>query len=820
MTQVTHAVVLQEAESPVTPRRTEAAALMAAFPPRPRLTTWPATAASREAVLEFIPQSSSRLGHPNSHNIRMGGARALLQWLETFPGDSWQQRWEASPSAGSALGWEAPAQAWAPSIDRKPQRGALGAGLLLLISADVIRPSLRWLTSSTSRFLRPSLEAARDPDGFKSLLVSRPPHERETKLASKTLNAVARIMAANGGGLDDIVVGDVLALLQASRESNSTQVRLAYVWLRDLGRFSSEAPATLGHIMVRGGQMSPAELVDRYDLQCKPVRDLIVAYLTERQTSVDFNSLVPLSAALAGLFWADLEKHHPGVDSLRLPREIVGAWKARIAVKKVSRRLPDGTTAMVTEPRVSAAGVKALVRAFYLDIAHWAADEPERWGPWAAPSPLTEADCAVKKMEQDQKVRMDRRTRERLPVLPALVRTAERRLKEAKARLDAMDRTPLGGTFTMLGETLTLPSSTSRAEGKPATAVDGTGRRRNLWAEENRAFWGWATVEILRHTGIRIEELLELGHHSIISYKLPTTGEVVPLLQIAPSKTDEERLLLVTPELADVLSTVVKRIRDRDGAVPLVASYDLAERVWNAPMPLLYQWQTCGTVRPVSVNVVRSSLNEMLAASGIIDSSGEPLNFQPHDFRRIFITDSILNGLPPHIAQVIAGHGNINTTMGYAAIYPTDAIEAHRAFIARRRSLRPTEEYRAVTPEEWDKFLGHFERRKLALGQCGRAFGTDCQHEHACVRCPVLIVSPEERPRLEEIRDNLSDRIAEAEREGWLGEIEGLQVSLASAEEKLVHLDAQQARRKTVDLGIPTFDQIAARIMEGTDSVE
>ncbi|MFD0224244.1 integrase [Streptomyces hirsutus] len=195
-----------------------------------------------------------------------------------------------------------------------------------------------------------------------------------------------------------------------------------------------------------------------------------------------------------------------------------------------------------------------------------------------------------------------------------------------------------------------------------------------------------------------------------------------------------------------------------------------------------------------------------------MDSVGEPLIFQPHDFRRIFITDSILNGLPPHIAQVIAGHYHIGTTMGYAAIYPTDAIEAHRAFIARRRALRPVEEYRTVTAEEWDEFLGHFERRKLALGDCGRAYGTDCAHEHACVRCPVLIVHATERPRLVEIRDNLLARILEAEREGWLGEIEGLQSSLTHAEEKLAQLDAQIARKQeAVDLGIPTLREIVAR---------
>lgn len=31
---------------------------------------------------------------------------------------------------------------------------------------------------------------------------------------------------------------------------------------------------------------------------------------------------------------------------------------------------------------------------------------------------------------------------------------------------------------------------------------------------------------------------------------------------------------------------------------------------------------------------------------------------------RIFTTDAILNGMPPHIAQLILGHHDINTTMG------------------------------------------------------------------------------------------------------------------------------------------------------------
>lgn len=83
---------------------------------------------------------------------------------------------------------------------------------------------------------------------------------------------------------------------------------------------------------------------------------------------------------------------------------------------------------------------------------------------------------------------------------------------------------------------------------------------------------------MFRHTGVRVEELLELSHHSLTQYRLPSTGELVPLLQIAPSKTDTERLLVASPELADVLSTVIRRVRGPDGAIPLVCAHDSHER--------------------------------------------------------------------------------------------------------------------------------------------------------------------------------------------------------------------------------------------------
>jgi hypothetical protein len=194
------------------------------------------------------------------------------------------------------------------------------------------------------------------------------------------------------------------------------------------------------------------------------------------------------------------------------------------------------------------------------------------------------------------------------------------------------------------------------------------------------------------------------------------------------------------------------------------------------------------------------------------------MDFRPHDFRRAFTAQAIMNGMPPHIAQLILGHDDINTTMRYKAVYPEEAIRSHRAFITRRRQLRPSEEYRSPTDSEWEEFLGHFERRRVALGDCGRAYSASCIHEHSCVRCPLRRIDPAQRGRLAGIRDNLLARIAEAEREGWTGEADGLKVSLAAANNKLAQIELSLARRaETVSLGIPAYRDIAAATLSPGD---
>lgn len=72
----------------------------------------------------------------------------------------------------------------------------------------------------------------------------------------------------------------------------------------------------------------------------------------------------------------------------------------------------------------------------------------------------------------------------------------------------------------------------------------------------------------------------------------------------------------------------------------------------------------------------------------------------------------------------------------------------------------------------------------------------------------MLRVSPAQRDRLLEIIVNLGERIDEAKMNGWLGEAQGLQHSLAKAKEKLLALDrtlADSSAGSLTNLGIPVL---------------
>ena len=758
-----------------------------------------------DAILARLPSLPVWPGAGHSGRItRNNGARAILDWLLTYPGEGWQDRWLAA-GADEGLDWIDDVLADDP---RSPvtKRDEVMRGLICLLLCRVMLPSYGFLTRYKSHNLFTYARQVFRPDLFVQLEQKGATLDARQGRIGESLAVICKIVLHTGREVDQLTAEDLLAyrawVIQEYGRPKSA-VALAWEMLREVTDMGVHA--TMREAL-RVGQRPTAELVDAYRLQCRPVRDLLIRYLEERRPALDYGTFRNLVGTLAGNFWALIEYQNPGIDTLHLPHEVAETWKQRLQV--ITGK--DGST----RPRKDYFDLLLRVRAFYLDIREWALEDPS-WVPWVVPCPVRRGEIiGMTKAKKMTTAAMHQRIRERLPHLPILVDTAERIRAEEATLLATARKTPIGATFYHGGRKFRRVAPKAYRDrqrtfgDRPPIQVEelATGEVLDVERTEDEAFWSWAVIETLRHTGVRVEELTEITHLALISYRLASTGEIVPMLQIVPSKSNEERLLLISPELASVLATIITRQRNQNnGTVALTARYDSHEKITGPPLPHLFQRRYGWKWDVLSYRTIQKLLNQTLARTSLRDAAGRPLHYTPHDFRRIFATESVTGGLPVHIVARLLGHANIDTTQAYMAVFDEELVRSYRAFLDKRRATRPEAEYREPTDEEWHEFQQHFQARKLELGECGRPYGTPCKHEHACIRCPSLRLAPEARPRLVEIIQNLKDRIQEARMNGWLGEVQGLQSSLAAATKKLVNLDRMRDRQPAgpVSLGMP-----------------
>jgi hypothetical protein len=764
-------------------------------PPRPRGNLNTATADQIVTVINTVwPRNSSRAGE------RGRGLTRLLEMLTGHPGRTWQDRWTAS-------GLDTGDKPVRELFDRERDRGEATHSLMLLCCLRVIRPSLAAFRGNHFvRYYEHFEPAQADPalEHYLQLVeaANTSPHYKRCARLD-----IAGALTTQGIELADLTAEGLLHHAIETRRGGYGAGyehyvgHLAWQILHESGHFPPSVPATLRGAM-RAPAMSPAELADSYQLANPDVAAMLTAYLTRRSHDLDCTSLRGMARDLCDSFWRQIELLNPAQNDLALSEDTYQAWRAALGVRR------DG------KPRLGADAIVTSVRALYLDIQGWATQEPEQWARWAATCPISSRDVRARaKARRRTKERMDQRTRTLQPLLPALIATVEQRRDHLAALLTAATAAEAGARLVVDGRHYTRLFTAGdlrhqSIHGKPNIRVqdEQTGTAINVTFAEDTAFWTWACVETLRHTGARNEEMLELSQLSIRQYVRPN-GEVIALLVIAPSKSDRERVIPMTAELFHVIASIIRRLtRDRD-AIALATRYDKHEHVTSEPQPFLFQRTIGQRTEVITPGALREMLFRLCASLTSRHPQLASIRFTPHDFRRLFATDLANNGLPIHIGAALLGHLNVQTFHGYVAVFQEDVIRHYQAHLATRRAARPTVEYRDVTDEEWTEFEQHFDKRKVELGQCGRPYATPCEHEHACIRCPVLRVDPKMLDRLDEIHDDLLTRRAHAETQGWLGELEGLDLTLRFlADKRAETLRLTQLNPAGVTtLGMPTI---------------
>ena len=763
--------------------------IVAEPPPVPDKPSRPVGDLSTASVDEIVEVLVGQFADVNRNTLAdyKHGMRRLLELLVAHPGPTWQQRWEAA-------GLNEPGRAVTDLVEDDPQwRSRIIRAAGNAFCMRLIRPSMPALRATNPpQYVEKFLRIAQDPllEEFRSRLAR---HPVSADLRKRAIGQLCRALTVFGIDLADLTPG---ALVKFAEDNPGCGIAGAWPLLHDMGRFPAWVPRTLQDARIRGRQ-SIEDLVDRHRLRNHEVRDLLVDYIRRRSVEVDYGTMENLVRSLVQYFWRIVEEVNPDQADLRLSQEIVQAWKQRLLIRR------DG------KPREHIDGPFLAVRAFYLDLQTWSAAEPERWARWVAPCPIRETDLRWFHVRRRRlRERMANRTRERQPLLAILSQHVNDEWQGLRALLGAARQVQLGERFVVDDVTWQRAANKSSQRRPDLLATEpvrvinqGTGELVRLSYEENAAFWQWATVETLRLAGLRREELVELTHLSIRQYERPN-GEVVALLVVSPSKSDRERVVPMSAELFHVIAQIARRHRAEYGTVPVCPRYDQQERTWCEPLPYLFQRVQSGTPRALSTSGVRQIVLKAAKALVPTHPTFADIRFSPHDFRRLFATDLVNNGLPIHIGAALLGHLNVQTTRGYVAVFEEDIVAHYQDFLDRRRAQRPEAEYRQPSREEWADFQDHFDKRKVELGSCGRPYGTPCAHEHACVRCPMLSVNPKMLPRLDELEADLLARRQRAVDEGWRGEVEGLELTLKFLRSK--RLQAQRAAMVgPVSLGMP-----------------
>jgi hypothetical protein len=180
-------------------------ALLRQFPPRPVPASWALTSQPKPQVLGRLLAPPFPAGRRNLDQERRRGLIRVLDWLEQQPGDTWQDRWITSGAdAAGNPAWRGLLAGWLAAAGRGPRDPEhvwllAGRAIMLLVCADVIRPSLGWLLApATPAGLSAEMARVRDPAGFAALAAACQENCVNSHTAQLALRRIAVLLAAKG----------------------------------------------------------------------------------------------------------------------------------------------------------------------------------------------------------------------------------------------------------------------------------------------------------------------------------------------------------------------------------------------------------------------------------------------------------------------------------------------------------------------------------------------------------------------------------------------------------------------------------------------
>jgi integrase len=311
--------------------------------------------------------------------------------------------------------------------------------------------------------------------------------------------------------------------------------------------------------------------------------------------------------------------------------------------------------------------------------------------------------------------------------------------------------------------------------GIDAAVIDAVGRLDHCFARVG--------ITVLRHTGLRIGELLDLELRDLLDYGTNGTWLRVPL-----GKLHTERSVPLDDVALDALhewlaQRVPQRARPhpRDGHP---ADFIFVER-----------GRRLGTAR------IQRGLRDAVLAAGLTGPDGQPLRVVAHQLRHTWATELANAGMSLQALMTLLGHRSPEMTIRYARLAsPTlkSAYDQAAGKIARRIPIAVTGGTAAPNTVEW--LAAEMLKTHVAHGYCSRQLAAEaCAFANICETCPNYVTTPEFIPAIEAQLDDIRRLRDDAGTRGWTTETARHQRVITSLEAHLRRLTRDRPEQVPLD---------------------
>jgi integrase len=263
-------------------------------------------------------------------------------------------------------------------------------------------------------------------------------------------------------------------------------------------------------------------------------------------------------------------------------------------------------------------------------------------------------------------------------------------------------------------------------------------------------------LQVLRATGMRVGELLDLELDCLVDFASHGTWLRVPL-----GKLGTERMVPLEEPTLDVLDAWMAQ-RGSQRALPHPRHGRLAD----------FLFLERGR-RPTAFRL-RRALGHATATAGLSGPGSSPLHVTPHQLRHTFGTSLINAGMSLPALMALMGHVTPEMTLRYAKLASPTVRTAYQAAMDKVRVRQPLPllvDGRQAVPDRVQWLGSEMLKTRVAHGYCSRDLVAEaCPYANICEQCDNFVTTTQFLPQLQAQLADVRAPRDDAETRGWHAE--------------------------------------------------